>query len=71
MERWAEVFPQYGLERNKGYGTPEHLDGLRRFGPSALHRFSYEPVRAACPPDCLPAGIQATQQTLFAGMGAS
>lgn len=42
---WNEVFPQYSLANNKGYGTGEHLAALDRFGPTSLHRFSFEPVR--------------------------
>jgi ribonuclease HII len=41
----AGRYPAYGWERNKGYGTPEHLAALRRFGPSPLHRSSFAPVR--------------------------
>jgi ribonuclease HII len=46
LRAWAEVFPEYGLEHNKGYGTPDHQAALRRFGPTSLHRFSFEPVRS-------------------------
>jgi len=45
--QWDAVFPEYGLARNKGYGTRDHLDALNRFGPTTLHRFSFEPVRNA------------------------
>ena len=38
-------FPGYNWRRNKGYGTPDHLDALRQHGPTPLHRFSYAPVR--------------------------
>jgi len=49
MEEFDLQYPQYGLARNKGYGTPDHLEALRQHGPSRLHRFSYAPVReAAC-----------------------
>jgi ribonuclease HII len=41
----ARRYPCYGWERNKGYGTREHLAALRRFGPSPLHRRSFAPVR--------------------------
>jgi ribonuclease HII len=47
MEEFDEMYPQYGLAQNKGYGTPDHLDALRRHGPSPLHRYSYAPVREA------------------------
>jgi ribonuclease HII len=42
------VFPQYGLARNKGYGTRDHLKALARFGPCSEHRKTYQPVK-----DCL------------------
>ncbi len=38
------VYPGYGLARHKGYCSPEHLEALRRLGPTPLHRKSYEPV---------------------------
>ena len=38
-------FPGYGLAQHKGYGTPVHLEALRRLGPTPLHRFSFAPVR--------------------------
>jgi len=47
MEQFDQLYPQYGLAQNKGYGTPDHLEALRRHGPSPLHRFSYAPVREA------------------------
>jgi ribonuclease HII len=45
MARWHEVFPVYNLISNKGYSTPDHRQALREFGPTLLHRFSFEPVR--------------------------
>lgn len=44
MDEAARAFPHYGWDRNKGYGTPEHLEALRRHGPSPLHRRSFAPV---------------------------
>jgi ribonuclease HII len=41
----ARETPGYGWERNKGYGSPEHLEALRRMGPTALHRLTFKPVR--------------------------
>ncbi|MBI2955106.1 MAG: ribonuclease HII [Chloroflexi bacterium] len=38
-------FPGYGFVSNKGYGTPAHLESLRRLGPCAIHRRSFAPVR--------------------------
>jgi ribonuclease HII len=45
LTAWDRVFPQYGLGHNKGYGTPDHVAALDKFGPTPLHRFSFEPVR--------------------------
>lgn len=44
MVRAARDHPHYGWERNKGYGTPEHLEALRLHGPTPLHRRSFAPV---------------------------
>jgi ribonuclease HII len=38
-------FTGYGFSRNKGYGTPEHLQALRKLGPCEIHRRSFAPVR--------------------------
>lgn len=44
MRAHAERWPHYGWERNAGYGTAEHLEALRRHGPSPIHRRSFAPV---------------------------
>ena len=44
MQDLAREHPHYGWERNMGYGTPEHLDALRRHGPAPHHRRSFAPV---------------------------
>ena len=41
-------YPQYGFAGHKGYGSAAHLEALRRFGPSPVHRRSFRPVRDAC-----------------------
>jgi len=46
LNEWDRVFPQYNLAANKGYSTPDHKRALRKHGPTLLHRFSFEPVRA-------------------------
>jgi ribonuclease HII len=49
MDRFDEIYPQYGLAHNKGYSTSDHLEALRQHGPTPLHRFSFAPVReSAC-----------------------
>ncbi len=39
-------YPMYGFGRNKGYGTEEHMNALKKYGPCNYHRRSFEPVRA-------------------------
>ena len=38
------VYPGYGLARHKGYCSPEHIEALRRLGPTPLHRKNWNPV---------------------------
>jgi ribonuclease HII len=45
MNEWDTIYSGYGLAQHKGYGTPEHLEALRRLGPTPLHRNSFAPVR--------------------------
>ena len=33
-----EQYPQYGIAKHKGYGTKQHMDALRTYGPSPIHR---------------------------------
>lgn len=44
MNALAAECPGYGWERNAGYGTEEHLDALRRLGPTRHHRAGFAPV---------------------------
>ena len=41
-----EQYPVYGFDSNKGYPTAEHLQALRLYGASPVHRRSFAPVRA-------------------------
>lgn len=43
----AERYPDYGFERNKGYGTPQHQHALTTAGPLDIHRWTFAPVAAA------------------------
>lgn len=49
MCEWDRIFPQYGLRNHKGYTTDEHWKALETHGPTALHRFSFWPVRFHSP----------------------
>ncbi len=50
LREWDAIYPEYGLGRNKGYGTPEHKRALATYGPTPEHRRSFLPVRASLPP---------------------
>ncbi len=40
-------YPEYNIRKNKGYGTKDHLEALKKLGPvKGLHRFSYAPIKA-------------------------
>lgn len=45
MGELARLYPAYGLENHKGYGTPEHARALALHGPCPIHRQSFRPVR--------------------------
>jgi ribonuclease HII len=45
MERLAPRHPDFGWERNKGYGTPEHLGAIDARGHTRHHRLSFAPVQ--------------------------
>ncbi len=49
MCRLHQVYPLYGFEQHKGYGTPEHLRALREHGVCPIHRRSFAPVRELLP----------------------
>ena len=44
MIKLSEKFSNYSWERNFGYGTKAHLEGLKKFGVTAHHRKSFKPV---------------------------
>lgn len=67
MRVWDEVFPEYGLASHKGYSTPEHARAIEEFGPTPLHRLSFEPVRAR---SLFPVGYD-LQMDLFDTAGAA
>lgn len=67
MRVWDEIFPAYGLASHKGYSTPEHCRAIEEFGPTPLHRLSFEPVRSRC---LFPIGYNC-QMELFDTAGAA
>lgn len=43
MRKMAKEYPEYGWERNMGYPTKEHIDAIRKYGYTSLHRMSFHP----------------------------
>jgi ribonuclease HII len=62
MDEWDAIYCGYGLAQHKGYGTPEHLEALKRLGPTPLHRHSFAPVRQA---GCWSTGATQTALPMF------
>ncbi|MDG1990301.1 MAG: ribonuclease HII [Dehalococcoidia bacterium] len=45
LEKLSKDMPQYNLESNVGYGTKYHIESIKEFGPSTIHRNSFKPVK--------------------------
>jgi ribonuclease HII len=43
MTRLGRRHPEYGFASNSGYGTPAHVEAIKRFGPTPHHRRSFQP----------------------------
>lgn len=41
MLEYAKQYPEYGFDKHKGYGTKAHVEALRAFGPSPIHRTTF------------------------------
>ena len=41
MEEYDAALPEYGFASNKGYGSAEHIEALKKYGPSPIHRASF------------------------------
>lgn len=41
MDGFAKLYPEYGFDRHKGYGTKEHISAIRTYGLSPIHRQSF------------------------------
>ena len=59
MDELEQQYPGYGFAVHKGYGTPQHLEALRKLGVTPVHRKTFEPVRLILHPP------EYTQQDLF------
>jgi len=45
-DEWAKIYPGYGFEHNRGYGTREHIAAIEKLKPCPLHRKSFNPVKS-------------------------
>lgn len=41
MVKYDEIYPEYGFAKNKGYGSSEHIEALKKYGPTPIHRRSF------------------------------
>ena len=41
MVKYDELMPEYGFKSNKGYGSQEHIEALKKYGPSPIHRKTF------------------------------
>ena len=47
MAEQSKLYPEYGFEKNKGYGTAAHIDALKKYGACPIHRRSF--IKNFCP----------------------
>ncbi|HBO84274.1 MAG TPA: ribonuclease HII [Deltaproteobacteria bacterium] len=45
MDGYNRIFSAYGFDKNRGYGTPLHLEAIKKHGHSSIHRVSFKGVR--------------------------
>ena len=41
MKEYDKIMPEYGFASNKGYGSREHIEALKQYGPTAIHRKTF------------------------------
>lgn len=44
MNEFHEMWPQYGFDKHKGYGTKKHMEAIHKYGPCPIHRMSFKPL---------------------------
>ena len=45
MEQYHQHYPEYGFDRHKGYGTKQHREAIKQYGPCPIHRKSFAPIK--------------------------
>ncbi len=41
MDEYAKIYPEYGFEQNKGYGSQSHIEAIKKYGPCPIHRKTF------------------------------
>ena len=41
MEEYSKLYPEYHFEKNKGYGSEEHIEAIKKYGICPIHRKSF------------------------------
>ena len=41
MREWDKIYPEYGFEKHKGYGTSAHIEAIKKYGLCPIHRKSF------------------------------
>ncbi len=41
MEEYEKIMPEYGFASNKGYGSGAHIEAIKKYGPSPIHRMTF------------------------------
>ena len=50
MRKYAELYPEYGFDIHKGYGTAAHIKALKTYGAAPIHRKTFSPIREMLSP---------------------
>ena len=45
MDELDKLYPEYNFKKNKGYPTKDHIEALKKYGVTSIHRKSYKPVK--------------------------
>jgi len=45
MLQMSKKYPKYGFENHMGYGTKQHIEAIKKYGPCDIHRMSFSPLK--------------------------
>jgi len=46
MDQYDAQYPEYGFAQHKGYGTEQHIQAIKKYGPCPIHRRTFEPIQS-------------------------